>query len=75
MSAVQSANIAHVVSLLKGRANPDTKDSYGFPVLCHAAFKVLGGAAGGKGEGLKGATGVKIMKIQKGVKEEKMWDM
>ncbi|XP_042208914.1 uncharacterized protein LOC121857104 isoform X2 [Homarus americanus] len=39
VTAVHAANVGQVVSLLKGQADPNTRDSYGFPVLCHSAFK------------------------------------
>ncbi|KAK8375280.1 hypothetical protein O3P69_020329 [Scylla paramamosain] len=39
VSAVHAGNPNQVTSLLKGTANPDSRDAYGFPVLCHAAFK------------------------------------
>ncbi|XP_045614420.1 uncharacterized protein [Procambarus clarkii] len=39
VNAVHSANAGQVTSLLKGQADPNSLDSFGFPVLCHAAFK------------------------------------
>nr|XP_053650048.1 uncharacterized protein LOC128700721 [Cherax quadricarinatus] len=39
VTAVHAVNVGHVASLLKGHADPDSRDSFGFPVLCHAAFK------------------------------------
>ncbi|XP_066980457.1 uncharacterized protein [Macrobrachium rosenbergii] len=39
VTAVDSSKVAQVVSLLKGRAAPNTRDPYGYTVLCQAAFK------------------------------------
>ncbi|KAK4328896.1 hypothetical protein Pmani_000705 [Petrolisthes manimaculis] len=37
--AVHSFSVADVISLLRAHADPNSRDSYGFPVLSHAAFK------------------------------------
>lgn len=40
IDAVEKLQVANVVGLLKGKANPDSKNSAGFPILCCASFKV-----------------------------------
>lgn len=40
VKAVHDGKTTQVIALLKGRADPDTRDSDGTPVLCVAAFKV-----------------------------------
>ncbi|KAK7023666.1 hypothetical protein SK128_011375, partial [Halocaridina rubra] len=39
VNSVQGSKVAQVISLLKGRADPNTRDLYGYTVLCQAAFK------------------------------------
>ncbi|XP_068219711.1 uncharacterized protein [Palaemon carinicauda] len=39
VTAVDGSKVAQVISLLKGRADPNTRDPYGYTVLCQAAFK------------------------------------
>ncbi|KAB7496927.1 Kinase D-interacting substrate, partial [Armadillidium nasatum] len=39
IDAVEKSRVAQVVSLLKGAADPNTKDPSGYPVLCSATLK------------------------------------
>ena len=40
VNAVHEGKTAQVIGLLKGKADPDTRDTDGTPVLCVASFKV-----------------------------------
>ncbi|ROT83380.1 ankyrin repeat protein [Penaeus vannamei] len=40
ITAVYEVKVAQVISLIKGQADPNCRDAYGFTVLCHASFKL-----------------------------------